>query len=63
MFFADEFGESQIYRLRFIHLHKCVLEIPNFAGKHEERRAIGNDTRLPGFINGNSRNPLAFEVN
>jgi len=30
--FGEEFGESQIYRIRFTDLHKWVLEIPNFAG-------------------------------
>lgn len=31
--FGDEFGESQIYRIRFTDLHKWVLEIPHFEGK------------------------------
>jgi FeS assembly protein IscX len=34
--FGDEFGESQIYRVRFTDLHKWVLEIPNFVGKPNE---------------------------
>lgn len=34
--FGNEFGESQIYRIRFTDLRKWVLEIPNFAGKAEE---------------------------
>lgn len=31
--FGDDFGESQIYRIRFTDLHKWVMEIPNFTGK------------------------------
>jgi len=34
--FGDEFGESQIYRIRFTDLHKWVLEIPNFVGQPNE---------------------------
>jgi FeS assembly protein IscX len=34
--FGDEFGESQIYRIRFTDLLEWVLEIPNFKGKREE---------------------------
>ena len=34
--FGDEFGEAQIYRIRFTDLRKWVLEIPNFVGKPEE---------------------------
>jgi len=34
--FGHEFGESQIYRIRFTDLHKWVLEIPNFEGKAQE---------------------------
>lgn len=34
--FGDEFGESQIYRIRFTDLLEWVLEIPNFAGLREE---------------------------
>ena len=34
--FGDDFGESQIYRIRFTDLHKWVLEIPKFEGKPEE---------------------------
>ena len=34
--FGDDFGESQIYRIRFTDLHKWVLEIPSFVGKPEE---------------------------
>jgi FeS assembly protein IscX len=30
--FGDEFGESQIYRIRFTDLHKWVTEIPAFKG-------------------------------
>ena len=30
--FGDEFGESQIYRIRFTDLHKWVCEIPHFQG-------------------------------
>ena len=34
--FGDEFGESQIYRIRFTNLIEWVLSLPNFAGKREE---------------------------
>ncbi|HHJ50720.1 MAG TPA: Fe-S assembly protein IscX [Phaeodactylibacter sp.] len=34
--FGDEFGEAQIYRIRFTDLLEWILEIPNFAGKREE---------------------------
>ncbi len=34
--FGDEFGESQIYRIRFTDLLDWVLEIPNFVGKRED---------------------------
>lgn len=34
--FGDDFGEPQIYRIRFTDLHKWVLDIPNFEGKPEE---------------------------
>lgn len=34
--FGDEFGESQIYRIRFTDLHKWVLEIPSFVGQPQE---------------------------
>lgn len=34
--FGDDFGESQIYRIRFTDLLNWVLEIPNFTGKKEE---------------------------
>ncbi|MCC6818844.1 MAG: Fe-S cluster assembly protein IscX [Bacteroidia bacterium] len=34
--FGNEFGESQIYRIRFTDLLEWVLEIPNFQGKREE---------------------------
>ena len=34
--FGDDFGESQIYRIRFTELLEWVLEIPNFAGKRED---------------------------
>lgn len=34
--FGDEFGESQIYRIRFTDLIEWVLEIPNFIGKRED---------------------------
>lgn len=33
--FGDEFGESQIYRVRFTDLHKWVLALPHFEGKPE----------------------------
>lgn len=34
--FGDEFGESQIYRIRFTDLIEWVLEIPTFEGTREE---------------------------
>ncbi len=34
--FGDEFGESQIYRIRFTDLLDWILEIPNFTGKRED---------------------------
>ncbi|TNE80950.1 MAG: Fe-S assembly protein IscX [Bacteroidetes bacterium] len=34
--FGDEFGESQIYRIRFTDLLEWVLEIPNFKGTRQE---------------------------
>jgi FeS assembly protein IscX len=34
--FGDEFGESQIYRIRFTDLLEWVLTLPNFVGKKEE---------------------------
>lgn len=34
--FGDEFGESQIYRVRFTELIEWVLELPGFEGKREE---------------------------
>lgn len=34
--FGDEFGESQIYRIRFTDLLDWILEIPNFVGKRED---------------------------
>ena len=34
--FGDNFGESQIYRIRFTELLDWVLSLPNFAGKREE---------------------------
>ena len=33
--FGDEFGESQIYRVRFTDLLEWILEIDNFEGKRE----------------------------
>ena len=33
--FGDEFGESQIYRIRFTDLLEWILEIPNFEGTRE----------------------------
>jgi FeS assembly protein IscX len=33
--FGDEFGESQIYRIRFTDLLEWILEIPNFTGTRE----------------------------
>jgi FeS assembly protein IscX len=34
--FGDEFGESNIYRIRFTELIEWVLEISNFTGTREE---------------------------
>lgn len=34
--FGDDFGESQIYRIRFTELLVWVLSIPNFADTREE---------------------------
>ncbi|HYK77641.1 MAG TPA: Fe-S cluster assembly protein IscX [Daejeonella sp.] len=34
--FGDEFGESQIYRIRFTDLLEWVLALPNFVGTREE---------------------------
>lgn len=34
--FGDDFGESQIYRIRFTDLIDWVLSLPNFEGKREE---------------------------
>ena len=34
--FGDDFGESQIYRIRFTDLLIWILAIPNFAGTKEE---------------------------
>lgn len=34
--FGDEFGESQIYRIRFTDLIEWVLSLPDFQGKREE---------------------------
>ncbi len=34
--FGDEFGEKQIYRIRFTDLLEWVLEIPEFVGTKEE---------------------------
>jgi FeS assembly protein IscX len=34
--FGDDFGESQIYRIRFTDLLNWILEIPNFEGKRED---------------------------
>jgi len=34
--FGDEFGESQIYRIRFTDLLDWVLDLPNFVGKRED---------------------------
>jgi len=33
--FGDEFGEKQIYRIRFTELLEWILEIPEFVGKKE----------------------------
>lgn len=34
--FGNEFGESQIYRIRFTELIEWVLAIPHFEGTREE---------------------------
>ena len=34
--FGDEFGESQIYRIRFTDLMQWVLELDNFEGTKEQ---------------------------
>lgn len=34
--FGNEYGESQIYRVRFTNLLEWVLTLPNFIGKREE---------------------------
>jgi len=34
--FGDEFGESQIYRIRFTDLLDCVMGLPHFEGTKEE---------------------------
>ncbi|MBK6620593.1 MAG: Fe-S cluster assembly protein IscX [Saprospirales bacterium] len=34
--FGNEFGESQIYRIRFTELIEWVLTIPHFEGTREE---------------------------
>ena len=34
--FGDDFGESKIYRVRFIELADWVLDLPSFVGKREE---------------------------
>jgi FeS assembly protein IscX len=34
--FMPEFGESQIYRIRFTQLLDWVMELPHFEGKREE---------------------------
>lgn len=34
--FGDEFGEKQIYRIRFTELLEWILEIPEFVGTREE---------------------------
>lgn len=34
--FGDEFGEKQIYRIRFTELLEWILEIPEFVGTKEE---------------------------
>lgn len=33
--FGDEFGEKQIYRIRFTDLLEWILEIPEFVGSRE----------------------------
>jgi len=34
--FGDEFGEKQIYRIRFTELLEWILEIPEFVGARED---------------------------
>ncbi|MDP3468916.1 MAG: Fe-S cluster assembly protein IscX [Daejeonella sp.] len=34
--FGDDFGESQIYRIRFTELLDWILSLPNFAGTREQ---------------------------
>ena len=34
--FGDDFGESQIYRIRFTELLDWILSLPNFSGTREE---------------------------
>ncbi len=34
--FGDEFGEKQIYRIRFTDLLEWILEIPEFVGTRED---------------------------
>ena len=34
--FGNEFGEKQIYRIRFTELLEWILEIPEFVGKKED---------------------------
>ena len=34
--FGDEFGEKQIYRIRFTELLEWILEIPEFVGTRED---------------------------
>lgn len=34
--FGDNFGESQIYRIRFTELLDWILSLPNFAGTREQ---------------------------
>ena len=34
--FGDDFGESEIYRIRFTELLNWVLSLPNFAGTRQE---------------------------
>lgn len=34
--FGDDFGESQIYRIRFTELLDWILNLPNFAGTREQ---------------------------
>ena len=34
--FGDDFGESQIYRIRFTELLDWILSLPNFTGTREQ---------------------------